>query len=143
MEQPLLRSDERFAGLDLLKAIAILLVVFVHDNDIFIDFLSKADVWTVTNYGLYSLIALCVPILFLVNGALVMNQWNDQASTFGCPSGATAVGFTAGETKSIVIEYYERKGGATAQVRVTPPGGSPMPIPESWLSPELNVLGPN
>ena len=82
MEQPLLRSDERFAGLDLLKAIAILLVVFVHDNDIFIDFLSKADVWTVTNYGLYSLIALCVPILFLVNGALVMNKPFDAKRFF-------------------------------------------------------------
>ena len=82
MEQPLLRSGERFAGLDLLKAIAILLVVFVHDNDIFIDFLSKHDIWTCTNYGLYSLVALCVPILFLVNGALVMNKPFDAKRFF-------------------------------------------------------------
>ena len=82
MEQPLLRSGERFAGLDLLKAIAILLVVFVHDNDIFIDFLSRPDIWTYTNYGLYSLVALCVPILFLVNGALVMNKPFDAKRFF-------------------------------------------------------------
>lgn len=82
MEQPLLRSGERFAGLDLLKAIAILLVVFVHDNDIFIDFLSKQDIWTYTNYGLYSLVALCVPILFFVNGALVMNKPFDARRFF-------------------------------------------------------------
>ena len=82
MEQPLLRPSERYAGLDLLKAVAILLVVFVHDNDIFIDFLSKPDIWTYTNYGLYSLVALCVPILFLVNGALVMNKPFDPKRFF-------------------------------------------------------------
>jgi len=75
------RSD-RMAGLDLLKAFAILLVVFVHDNDSFIDFLAKPDVWTFSNYGLYALIALCVPILFLVNGALVMNKPFDAKRFF-------------------------------------------------------------
>ena len=82
MEQPLLRSDERFAGLDLLKAIAILLVVFVHDNDIVIDFLARPDLATCVNYGFYSLVSLCVPILFLVNGALVMNKPFDAKRFF-------------------------------------------------------------
>ena len=74
MEQLTKPRTERIPGLDLLKAVAILLVVFVHDNDSFIDFLTKPDVWTFSNYGLYALIALCVPILFLVNGALVTNK---------------------------------------------------------------------
>ena len=82
MEQPLLRSEERFAGLDLLKAIAILLVVFVHDNDIIIDFLARPDLATCVNYGFYSLVSLCVPILFLVNGALVMNKPFDAKRFF-------------------------------------------------------------
>lgn len=82
MDKPLTRSPERNAGLDLLKTIAILLVVFVHDNDIFIDFLSKPDILTWVNYGFYSLVALCVPILFLVNGALVMNKPFDAKKFF-------------------------------------------------------------
>lgn len=82
MRKELTSSSERVAGLDLLKAIAILLVVFVHNNDIFIDFLSKPDVLTWLNYGCYSLVALCVPILFLVNGALVMNKPFDAKRFF-------------------------------------------------------------
>jgi surface polysaccharide O-acyltransferase-like enzyme len=73
---------ERIAGLDLLKALAILLVVFVHDNDSFIDFLAKPDVLTFSNYGLYALIVLCVPILFFVNGALIMNKPFDAKQFF-------------------------------------------------------------
>lgn len=82
MEQQILRTKERFAGLDLLKALAILLVVFIHDNDIFIDFLSRPDAVTYANYGLYSLVSLCVPILFFVNGALVMNKPYDAKRFF-------------------------------------------------------------
>lgn len=82
MENPNLLPSKRVAGLDLLKTIAILLVVFVHDNDIFIDFLSKPDILTWANYGCYSLVSLCVPILFLVNGALVMNKPFDAKRFF-------------------------------------------------------------
>lgn len=82
MEQLTKPRTERIPGLDLLKSIAILLVVFVHDNDSFIDFLAKPDVWTFSNYGLYALIVLCVPILFFVNGALVMNKPFDAKRFF-------------------------------------------------------------
>lgn len=82
METLPLQTNRRVAGLDLLKAIAILLVVFIHDNDIFIDFLSKPDALTFANYGLYSLVALCVPVLFCVNGALVMNKPFDAGRFF-------------------------------------------------------------
>ena len=75
-------KTERIPGLDLLKAFAILLVVFVHDNDSFIDFLAKPDFWTFSNYGLYALIVLCVPILFFVNGTFVMNKPFDAKQFF-------------------------------------------------------------
>lgn len=82
MEQMDKSHSERMAGLDLLKTLAILLVVFVHDNDSYIDFLAKPDFLTFSNYGLYSLVALCVPILFFVNGALVMNKPFDAKRFF-------------------------------------------------------------
>lgn len=84
-------------------------------------------------------------VRIIINGVTVLNQWLDQAMTYDCSTTAiqaSTVTFAAGETKSIVVEYYDHKLGATAALRVTPPGGSPMPVPTSWLSPDLNVTGP-
>lgn len=74
MSEGLLTSSRRFDGLDLLKTIAILLVVFVHDNSLNIDFYTQPSFFTYINYGFYSLVCLCVPILFFVNGALILNK---------------------------------------------------------------------
>lgn len=75
-------SSHRFGGLDLLKTIAILLVVFVHDNSLNIDFLTQPGVFTYLNYGCYAWVCLCVPILFVVNGALILNKPFDAKKLF-------------------------------------------------------------
>ena len=78
-----------------------------------------------------------------INGVVVLNKWQHQSATFNCSNGGTAVVFGAGETKSIVVDYYEHTGAATAQLRVTKPDNSTVAVPSSWLSPDLDVLGPN
>lgn len=75
-------SPRRNGGLDLLKAIAIFLVVFMHDNNLNIDFYTQPGIQTYVNYGFYSLVCFCVPILFFVNGALVLNKPFDAKRWF-------------------------------------------------------------
>lgn len=78
-----------------------------------------------------------------LNGVTVLNQFTtDAATVWNCSNGGTAVTFAAGETKSIQVDYFEHKGDATAALRVQVGAGAFNPVDPSWLTPELNVLGP-
>jgi hypothetical protein len=67
-----------------------------------------------------------------VNGVQVINNWTDHAATWNTSAG---ISLTAGQKVSIKMEYYERTGGATAQLHWTPPGGTRQVVPKSQLFP--------
>jgi len=66
-----------------------------------------------------------------VNGTRVINNWTDHAPTTNTSSN---VSLTAGQRYSVVVEYYERGGGAVMQLRWRRPGTtSYVAIPASNL----------
>jgi hypothetical protein len=67
-----------------------------------------------------------------VNGVLRINNWTDHAPTTNT---SAAVALTAGVKYSIVMEYYERGGGAVARLRWAYPGQATQVIPQSRLFP--------
>lgn len=69
-----LDASARHDNLDLLKSVAIFLMVLFHYNNLDISFWETPSVSTWTNYIASSFFCLCVPILFLVNGALLLNR---------------------------------------------------------------------
>lgn len=75
-----------------------------------------------------------------VNGAQVINNWTDHASTTNTSS---AISLTAGVKYDVTMEFYEATGGATAKLLWTPPGGSQVPIPVDRLYPLAGGTGPN
>ena len=80
-----------------------------------------------------------------INGALQLDKWVDAAAhpaELDCTNGSTAVTFTAGETKSISIDYYDKLGTATAILKASGPGIAWGVVPATWLSTSLNVIGP-
>jgi YVTN family beta-propeller protein len=71
-----------------------------------------------------------------VNGVLVINNWTDHAATAN--TGA-AVNLAAGVKYSIVMEFYERGGQATAQLLWKTPGQSGfVAVPKDRLYPAVN-----
>lgn len=79
-----------------------------------------------------------------VGSQLVLNSWAGGGN-FHCGSGGGAskvLGMTAGETRPIVVEYFENNGSASAQLTVARNDVSLGVVPQSWLSPERDVLGP-
>jgi Family of unknown function (DUF6701)/PA14 domain/Concanavalin A-like lectin/glucanases superfamily/Bacterial Ig-like domain len=67
-----------------------------------------------------------------VNGALVIDDWTDHAST---NDDSAAIALTAGQRYTIRMEYYERAGQAVAQLLWSGPGtGGFQAIPRSSLS---------
>lgn len=82
MSQAAPGPSRRSGGLDLLKTIAIFLVVLMHYNSLNIDFFTQPGFFTYLNYGFYSLVCLCVPILFFINGALLLNKPFDAKKLF-------------------------------------------------------------
>jgi hypothetical protein len=67
-----------------------------------------------------------------VNGVLRINNWTDHAPTTNT---SAPVALTAGVKYSIVMEYYERGGGAVARLRWAYPGQGTQAIPQSRLFP--------
>ena len=62
-----------------------------------------------------------------VNGVRVINNWTDHAPT---TNSSGNVSLTAGQRYTIVVEYYEKSGGAVMQLRWRLPGAtSYVPIP--------------
>jgi hypothetical protein len=67
-----------------------------------------------------------------VNGVLRINNWTNHAPTTNT---SAAIPLVAGTRYSIVMEYYERTGGAVARLRWAYPGQATQAIPQSRLFP--------
>jgi YVTN family beta-propeller protein len=68
-----------------------------------------------------------------VDGAPVINGWTDHAGTL---TSAAGLNLTAGQRVTIRLEYYDRSGAASVQLRWLTPGNSTyVTIPASQLSP--------
>jgi hypothetical protein len=69
-----------------------------------------------------------------VNGVQRINNWTDHAPTTNT---STSFTLTAGQRYSIVVEYYERGGGATMQLRWRAPNTTTYSaVPLSALAPQ-------
>jgi hypothetical protein len=65
-----------------------------------------------------------------VNGQLIVNNWTDHAATTNT---SAAISLTAGVQYSVTLEYYEKRGSATAKLQWSYPGQSLQVIPQSRL----------
>jgi mannan endo-1,4-beta-mannosidase len=65
-----------------------------------------------------------------VNGQLMINNWTDHAPTTNT---SAAVALVAGTRYTITVEYYERGGGATAQLQWSYPGQATQIVPQARL----------
>ena len=65
-----------------------------------------------------------------VNGQLVVNNWTDHAPITNT---SAAISLTAGVRYTIVLEFYEKAGGATAKLQWSYPGQATQVIPQSRL----------
>ena len=65
-----------------------------------------------------------------VNGVQLINNWTDHGPTTNDSSSVTLV---AGQRYDIVLEYYERAGGAVARLNWQTPGSTFVPIPLARL----------
>jgi surface polysaccharide O-acyltransferase-like enzyme len=66
--------QKRIDYIDLLKGVAIYLVIIYHFNSIPIDFIGGESRWCYFNYFIKSIFSTCVPIFFFVNGMLLLNK---------------------------------------------------------------------
>jgi len=64
-----------------------------------------------------------------VDGELLVDNWKDQ----GAKERSGTVSLLAGRPVAIRMEYYENGGGAVAELRWTPPGGSKAFVPQAVL----------
>jgi hypothetical protein len=74
-----------------------------------------------------------------INGALVVNKWVDQGAT---EYSSGAINLTKGVPAAIRMEYYERSGGASAELRWSSPSTAKALIPDAYLSPTGSILPP-
>ncbi|MBA3581086.1 MAG: Ig-like domain-containing protein [Gammaproteobacteria bacterium] len=70
-------------------------------------------------------------IRLYINSNLVINNWTDHGPT---NNDSAAIALTAGQYYPVTMEFYERGGGAVAQLSWQPPSGSFAIIPASQLS---------
>ena len=71
---PNTRMKNRYQFIDSLKAIAIFFVVIYHCNNLKYNITETQDVFSYLNYFSISILSVCVPIFFFVNGALLLNK---------------------------------------------------------------------
>lgn len=70
-----------------------------------------------------------------INGVQLVNNWTDHSPTLN--TGA-AINLTAGQQVNVVMEYYERGGGAVARLRWQPPGATAFAaVPATQLVPAV------
>jgi len=74
-----------------------------------------------------------------VNGQQLIDDWNDH----GDIENRGEIDLVAGNAYSIVLEYYENVGGATAQLRWSSPSTPKALIPQAALSPPVKAGSPN
>ncbi|MHC4207910.1 MAG: PA14 domain-containing protein, partial [Planctomycetota bacterium] len=74
-----------------------------------------------------------------VNGRLIVDQWVDQGPT---PASGD-IDLVAGNSYSLVMEYYENGGGAVAELRWSSPSTPKQIIPQAALSPPIKASSPS
>lgn len=73
MNEPI-PTNQRLKFLDLLKSLAIVAVVIYHYNNLSIDFWQAPTFYSYFSYFVKTILTVCVPIFFMVNGALLFNK---------------------------------------------------------------------
>jgi hypothetical protein len=74
-----------------------------------------------------------------VNGVQVVDSWIDQSAT----EHSGTIDLVAGNTYSIIMEYYENGGGAVAELRWSSPSTPKQLIPQAALSPPIRASAPS
>jgi hypothetical protein len=74
-----------------------------------------------------------------VNGVQLVNAWIDQGTT----EYSGKIDLVAGNTYSLIMEYYENGGGAVAQLRWSSPSTPKQIIPQAALSPPIRASAPS
>jgi hypothetical protein len=74
-----------------------------------------------------------------VDGQQLVDDWNDH----GAIENKGSIDLVAGNTYSIVMEYFENAGGTTAQLRWSSPSTPKALIPQAALSLPVKASGPN
>jgi len=69
-----MQNVQRIDYIDLLKALAIYLVIIYHFNKIPINIIECDNYWNYFNLYLSSIFSICVPVFFFVNGLLLLNK---------------------------------------------------------------------
>ncbi len=73
-------NSSRHPGIDIIKTIAVFFVVIYHSSQVgddkyaFIDIVSNPSFTSYANYFIMTLLSTCVPLFFMVNGALMLNR---------------------------------------------------------------------
>ncbi|MHC4324693.1 MAG: PA14 domain-containing protein, partial [Planctomycetota bacterium] len=74
-----------------------------------------------------------------VDGQQIVDQWVDQGPT----PASGKIDLVAGNSYSIVMEYYENGGGAVAELRWSSPSTPKDFIPQAALAPPIKASSPN
>jgi len=74
-----------------------------------------------------------------VDGQQLVDQWVDQGTT----ELSGSIDLVAGNTYSLVMEYYENGGGAVAELRWSSPSTSKQLVPQAALAPPVKASGPS
>ncbi len=74
-----------------------------------------------------------------INGQLIVDQWVDQGPT----PASGEIDLVAGNSYSLVMEYYENAGGAVAELRWSSPSTPKQIIPQAALSPPIKASIPS
>jgi hypothetical protein len=74
-----------------------------------------------------------------VDGQQLVDDWNDH----GAIENKGSIDLVAGNTYSIVMEYFENAGGATVQLRWSSPSTPKALIPQAAFSPPVKAGSPN
>lgn len=65
---------KRIRYFDAIKTLAIFLVCFFHSHTLDLNIIKNSTISTFFNYYIHSLLGVCVPLFFMVNGALLLNK---------------------------------------------------------------------
>jgi hypothetical protein len=74
-----------------------------------------------------------------INGVQVVDSWVDQGAT----EHSGTIDLVAGNTYSLIMEYYENGGGTAAQLRWSSPSTPKQLIPQAALSPPVRASAPS
>jgi hypothetical protein len=78
-------------------------------------------------------------VMLWVDGELLIDNWTDHAPT----ENRGTIDLVSGQQYSIEMWFYERAGGATAELRWSSAGTPKQFVPQAALSPPMKASGPN